>query len=198
MTISINYLTKVIGVPQADLSALGGGLYELNANDFRNTLKNLEDSEDGIAFAQTLRHATEATLSGVTYARQLEIINGYTIDFQNTGVPYIVKVTGANHNLGDVTNFDGGMSMIIGNSAGLQAVNTGGTVAPSQQQIRDAMALATAETPAAGSIDDKIVAVKNKTDQLTFTVPGEVDSNITSVNETPVGGTGQPGDPWGP
>lgn len=35
-------------------------------------------------------------------------------------------------------------------------VSTGGTVAPTQQQIRDAMALSTAEAAAAGSLDDKI------------------------------------------
>lgn len=119
MTITINYATKIISVSQADLTSVGGNVYELDADAFRNILKGLEDSEDGMAFPQTLRHSTESTLSGVTYARQLEIINGYTITFETTGSPYIVKVTGANHNLGDVTNFDGGMSMIIGNSAGL-------------------------------------------------------------------------------
>jgi len=36
------------------------------------------------------------------------------------------------------------------------ALSTSGTVAPTQQQIRDAMALATASTPAVGSIDSKI------------------------------------------
>ena len=127
MAITINYGTKIITVPQADLTPLGGSLYELNANDFRNVLKNLEDDESGIAFLPTLRHATQSTLSGVTYARQVEIINGYTISFQNTGTPYTVKVAGANHNIGDVTNFDGGMSLIIGNAAGLVVSGSGVT-----------------------------------------------------------------------
>jgi hypothetical protein len=134
MTISIDYATLVISVEQSDLTALGGGLYELDANAFRNTLKNLEDSEDGIAFPPTLRHATEATLSGVTYVRQLEVINGYTITFETVGSPYTVTVVGANHNLGDVTNFDGGMSMIVGNSAGLQVVSVGSGLSTPQDE----------------------------------------------------------------
>jgi hypothetical protein len=134
--ISIDYATLVISVEQSDLTPLGGQQYRLDANAFRNTLKNLEDSEDGMAFPPTLRHATESTLSGVTYARQLEIINGYTVTFETVGSPYTVTVVGANHNLGDVTNFDGGMSMIIGNSAGLQVVTSGsGLSAPQDARL---------------------------------------------------------------
>jgi len=140
MAITIDYGTFIIDVPQADLTFIGGNLYELNANDFRNILKDLEDDEDGMHFPPTLRHATESLLSGVTYARQLEIINGYTIDFENTGVPYTVVVVGANHNLADVTNFDGGMSMIIGNSAGLQVVETGSGLSPGQDATLTAIA----------------------------------------------------------
>lgn len=46
--------------------------------------------------------------------------------------------------------------------------------------------------------ETKIDAVKSKTDSLTFTVAGKVDSNITHVNETEVGGTGETGSEWGP
>lgn len=43
-----------------------------------------------------------------------------------------------------------------------------------------------------------ITAIKNKTDSLTFTVAGQVDSNIQSVNDVTVTGTGASGDEWGP
>jgi len=126
MTISVNWATKVIFVPQAFLTSQGGSKYLLDINTLRNSLKDIEDSDDGMAYPDTHRHSTESVLSGVTYSRQLEIINGYTVIFENTGTPYIVSCSGANHNLADVTNFDGGMSMIVGNSAGLQTVNTAG------------------------------------------------------------------------
>ncbi len=119
MALSMNWDTQVVTVPQADLTSLGGGVYELDVDAFRLALKDLEDSEVGMAFPATHRHNTEVTLSGVTYARTVEMINGYTVSFENTGTPYVVSCVGANHNLGDVTNFDGGMSLLIGNSAGL-------------------------------------------------------------------------------
>ncbi|MDG4903207.1 hypothetical protein P9279_22105 [Mesorhizobium sp. WSM4962] len=43
-----------------------------------------------------------------------------------------------------------------------------------------------------------VAAIKAKTDDLTFTVSGKVDANITHVNETAVTGTGAGGDEWGP
>jgi hypothetical protein len=41
-------------------------------------------------------------------------------------------------------------------------------------------------------------AVKAKTDSLTFTVAGQVDSNIQYVNDVQVIGTGVAGNEWGP
>ncbi len=121
MAISIDWGQRVINIPHADLTLVGGSLHELDVDAFRLTLKNLEDGDEGIAFPATHRHNTQVTLSGVVYARVVEIINGYKIQFGPTpgGEPYIVRFVGANHNLGDVINYDGGMSAIIGNSAGL-------------------------------------------------------------------------------
>lgn len=47
-------------------------------------------------------------------------------------------------------------------------------------------------------IDTEVAAIKAKTDQLTFTVAGQVDSNIQYVNDVLVNGTGAPGNEWGP
>lgn len=116
MAISINWATKVITVPQADLTLVSGSLYELDVDVFRLALKDIEDSEEGMAQPDTHRHSTESTLSGVTYARQFEIINGYTVTFENGS--YTVRCVGANHNIGDVKNVNS-VSLIIGNSAGL-------------------------------------------------------------------------------
>jgi hypothetical protein len=43
-----------------------------------------------------------------------------------------------------------------------------------------------------------ITAIKAKTDSLTFTVANEVDSNVQSVNDGTITGTGTDLDPWGP
>jgi hypothetical protein len=60
-------------------------------------------------------------------------------------------------------------------------------------------ALATAANLAtvAGYLDTEIAAIKAKTDSLTFTVSGQVDANIQSINDTALVGDGS-ATPWGP
>lgn len=125
MAVTINWGTKEISIQQSDLAPLGGGRYELDVNSLRLTLRSLEDDEAGIVFPHTHNHNTATTLSGVTYARTVEIVNGYTINFEDTGSPYMVVCEGANHNIGDVKTVDH-VSLLIGNSAGLVEVGSGG------------------------------------------------------------------------
>lgn len=125
--ISINHLTKVIFVPQADLTPVSTGLYELDVNDFRLWLKDLEDDEAGIALPTTHRHNTEVTLGGVTLARTVEIINGYSITFQDG--QYAVRLVGANNNIADVLNVNQ-VSLRSNNSAGLIVNYVAGTDPP--------------------------------------------------------------------
>jgi len=122
MTVSIDWGTKVIYVPQSDLTPKGGVLYELDLNWFRIQLRDLEDNEAGIPFLMTHRHNTEVLLSGVIYARTVEIINDYTVEFEDG--QYVVSCVGANHNLADV-KVANQVSLIIGNAAGLIKVETG-------------------------------------------------------------------------
>jgi hypothetical protein len=46
-------------------------------------------------------------------------------------------------------------------------------------------------------LDTEVAAIKAKTDSLTFTVSGQVDANIQSINDTAIVGNGS-GTPWGP
>lgn len=124
MAISIDWQTKVIYIPQADLTPLGGSLYELDVDWFRLQLKDLEDNIEGMPFLDTHRHTTETELGGVTYARFVEIINGYTVTFEDG--QYAVNLVGANNNILDVTNVNQ-VSLRSSNSAGLisSVVETG-------------------------------------------------------------------------
>lgn len=126
MAITINHATKVISIPQADLTNLGGGIYELDVNTFRLTLKGLEDDADGMVLLDTHKHNPPVTVGGVTLARVVEIINGYTITFQD--LQYAVNLVNANNNISDVTNVNQ-VSVRSANSAGLvAATETGMTV----------------------------------------------------------------------
>ena len=55
-----------------------------------------------------------------------------------------------------------------------------------------------ASAAALATVDTVVDAIKVKTDSLTFTVSGQVDSNIQYVNDVQVAGTGADGNEWGP
>lgn len=119
MAISINPLTFVIYVPKADLTLVQASpeVRELDVNDFRLALKNLEDDPDhGIFLLKTHSHNTEVTLSGLTYARIVEILDPYTVEFEDG--QYTINCVGANHNLADV-KVANQVSLIVNNAAGL-------------------------------------------------------------------------------
>ena len=132
MAITINWATKVINVPQADLTPLGGSIYELNLDTFRKALKALEASEEGMPELDTHQHNTEVTVSGTTLARVIEIINGYTISFEETGTPYAINLVAANSNVADVTNVSRDVSTRSFNTAGLQIVSVGSGLSQAQ------------------------------------------------------------------
>jgi len=115
---TVEWGTKIITVLQADMTPLGGSLYELDINALRLELSDLLDDEAGIPFPDTHRHSTEVVISGLTYTRFVEFINGYTITI-SPATAYIVSCTGANHNLADVYNNTTGPTVIINNAAGL-------------------------------------------------------------------------------
>jgi hypothetical protein len=75
---------------------------QLNLDTFRLDLRNLEDSDDGMAFERTHKHNTSVTVGGVTLARVIEMINGYSVTFEDG--QYAVNLVGANSNVGDVVN----------------------------------------------------------------------------------------------
>ncbi len=134
MAITINWSTQVINIPQNYLLSLGGGVYELDVDEFRLDLKNIEDGEEGINFPDTHRHNTEVTLGSLTLARVVEIINGYTITFEDG--QYAVNLVGANNNIADVTNVNQ-VSVRANNSAGLIVAGGGGGGASWDDEIED-------------------------------------------------------------
>jgi hypothetical protein len=129
MAISVDWGQRIINIPQSYLTALGGVQYELDVEQFFRDLRDLEDSEAGMVSPAIIQHATSVTLGGVTYARFVEIINGYQIRFEDTGSLYFVNCVGANHNVADVLDLTWTAEVVVtvGNAAGLiVAAGTGG------------------------------------------------------------------------
>lgn len=152
MAITIDYSTFVISVPQADLTLISGTLYELDTEAFRQAVNDIQDSEEGIPFPTAINHNSEVTIVGTTYARFIELINGYSVEFENG--TYSVRLANSNNNLFDVEN-----GILVQNTVQVIGQNSGGlvvqtTVSPSQQEIRDALDITTSGGKA--SVDDKL------------------------------------------
>lgn len=119
MAISIDWVNKIINVPKADLlliQIIPMEIRELDIDSFRMELKALEESEAGMTFPDTHSHNPEVSVGGVSLARVVEIINGYTVTFEDG--QYAVNLTGANSNIGDRVNVNQ-VSVRSANSAGL-------------------------------------------------------------------------------
>lgn len=128
MAITVSWPTGVISVPKADMTLVQSTpieVRELDLNTFRLRLKDLEDDADGQVWATTHNHFTTITVGGVTLARVVEIINGYTVTFENGA--YAVNLVGANSNIADVTNLNT-VSIRAANSAGLTELRLAATV----------------------------------------------------------------------
>lgn len=126
MALSLDPATKVITIPQADLTFVTGTLYELDTNAFRKAVTDLLASEPYIWMDDAYQHNTEVTVAGTTFARTLEFINGYSVEFEN--LTYSVRLAGSNNNIFDVENgilVQNLVQVIAQNSAGL-IVGTGG------------------------------------------------------------------------
>lgn len=121
MAYSVNWLTKVITIPKADTEWVSTtpDVRKLSATTLWENLRSLEDDPEGMPYPQIVKNTTPTTLAGVTFARQVEIINGYTLTFED-GL-YAVDIYGGNTNVADVTNRNQ-VSIRTANSAGLVVV----------------------------------------------------------------------------
>lgn len=111
--------TKVVYIPKVSLTLVQSTpteIWELDLNQFRLKLKSLEDDEEGMPYPDTHHHNTEVNVGGITLARVVEIINDYTITFEDG--KYAVNLIGANSNVGDRVNVNQ-VSVRSQNSAGL-------------------------------------------------------------------------------
>lgn len=117
--ITIDWATRVIYIPKADMLLVQSTpteIRELNLDTFRLRLKDLEDDAEGMSFPHTHEHNPPVTVGGVTLARVINMVNRYTVTFENG--TYAVNLVGANSNVADVVNLNN-VSVRSANSAGL-------------------------------------------------------------------------------
>ncbi len=150
MTIAIDWpVTKIISIQKVDMVEVSPTEFELDVDAFHITLRDLEASEPGAPWATTHTHNTEVTLGGITFARLIEIVGGYTITFEDGS--YAVTLLGANNNILDVANL---------NSVSIRSTNSAGLI------VTDASGLTSAESSALILIE-QILRNKIVTDPVT-------------------------------
>jgi hypothetical protein len=119
MSVTIDWWDKIINVPKAYMTLIQSTpteIRELDIDTLRYDLRALEASEEGVVFDYTHNHVAPVSVGGVTLARVVEIVNDYTITFEDG--QYAVNIVGGNSNIGDNVNVNQ-VSVRSANSAGL-------------------------------------------------------------------------------
>jgi len=129
MAITIDYSTYIITIQQSDLTLVSGTLYELDVNWFRQQLNLLMASEMGIWAPTNHNHNTEVTIAGVTFARAVEVLAPYSVQFLPNSA-WSVRLAGANNNLFDVEN-----GILVQNQVQVIATNSAGLVTTTQSGL---------------------------------------------------------------
>jgi hypothetical protein len=161
---------------------------------------NLQSTNEGLAQAGAANSITlnsEASAISNTYTGQMVVIRTGTGQDQS-------RIITAYNGSTKVATVAEAWTTTPTSASGYMILHTGRTLTVAMNaDVLTASALAAdAVTEIAGGItvppDPDVAEIKAKTDQLTFTVAGAVDSNIQRVNDVAVTGTGAVGDEWGP
>ena len=178
MALTIDFANKIIYPDRADMTQIQSTpieIYQLDLNSFHQGMRNLEDDEGGIWADVTHDYASPTTLSGVTYARLVEIINNYTVTFLPDSA-WVVQVVGGNSNVGDRVN-PNNVSVQVANSAGLQdaaslqAASFNGEVAlkPSSSNAGTTFPNGTREFPVNNTADAIAICVDRGIERIVIT-----------------------------
>lgn len=110
---------QVIQINKTDMTLIQSTpveIYRLDTDQFFLDLKDEERTAAGMPWPDTQKNASPTTLGGITYARVLEVIDPYTITFEDD--IYVVQLTGSNNNIIEKTN-PNQVSIQGNNAAGL-------------------------------------------------------------------------------
>lgn len=177
MAITVDWAnTKVISIPRADMTLVQSSpteIRQLDLNSFRLILRDLEDNPDGRPWPQTHTHNTTVEVGGVTLARVIEILEPYTITFEDG--QYAVNLVGANSNVGDRVNVNQ-VSVRSANSAGLvdleiliaSAYQGHVVFGPSTGQAGTDEPIGTFKIPSQNEADTLAIAVKQGVRDIIF------------------------------
>ena len=140
MTISIDEPTQIITVDQSDLTLVSGSLYEMDTKAFRLLVGALLDDERYIWMDPVFNHVGENTISGVTYVRSINVINGYSITFLPNSQWSVLMDGASNNNFHDVGAGilnQNQVQVIPQNSAGNTVTDSSGITPQMESDVAD-------------------------------------------------------------
>lgn len=144
----------------------------------------------------------DSSLKPTTAGRTLDVTAGGEagIDWANVGSPTTtVNLSGTTISTSQVVaSVSGAVGSVTGNVGGNVTGSVGSVVGLTVANLDAAVSTRLATAGYTAPDNTSITSIKAKTDSLTFTVAGQVDSNIQYVNDVQVNGTGALGDEWGP
>lgn len=179
MALTLDPATKIFTIAQSDLTLISGTFYSLDTNSFKNQVRKLLGSEAYIWMDSAITHNTEVTIAGTTYARLIEVINGYSVEFSPNS-QYSVRLEGSNNNLFDIASGilnQNQVQVIPTNSAGL-IVGEGGNVISGAAINQEVTIMQPDETISISSAIDNAVMIYD----TAISVGGEVGQYV-ALNE---------------
>ena len=124
MAYSVNWLTKIVTIPLADLTFVSGVNYTLDVDVVHDMLRNEEWKFDsGLWAPAIIEYINTQILSGQVYSPIVKMVNGYTWDVAATDI--VISLTGSNTNLLDTYIPGNGISVLANNSAGKITAGSG-------------------------------------------------------------------------
>ena len=187
---TVNWGTGEITVFRTDMLQVQTtpvAIYQLNIIDFHDALRDEEATALGAAYPTTHKYASSVTISGTPLAPVVEILEPYTITFEDA--LYNVNIVGGNSNISDRNNKNT-VGVNTSNSAGLQdlsslqAASFGDVVAVDaiNGTVGTTFPIGTKGTPAKTTADAITIAQRQNINQL------YIIGNITLDTGDNVGG----------
>lgn len=172
---SVNWATKVITIPKADTEFVSStpDVRQLNVLTLWENLRSIEDDVDGISYVAIVKNTTPITVAGITLGRVVEIINGYTITFEDG--QYAVNIYGGNSNIADVTNKNQ-VSVNTANSAGIVQVGGADVL---NQILEGSMTVGDAIRIMLSAVSGKVSGAQTST--ITFRDVADTKDRITAT-----------------
>lgn len=181
MSYTVDWIAKEINIPTSDLILKSGTEYNLPMQDFLAEIRRLEwEPTEGLWAPAILDHDNpKLDFAGANYAGFDEIINGYHIHI--TGAATRVNLLGTNNNLVDVLIVSG-VSVVPGNSAGLQVINTGSGLTPEEQTKLDELHKLQGLAP---GLPMKVTPTNRTVDTINLDITGDGENEVTVERNDP-------------